>query len=198
MGNPFLRRFSGARRIVQAILGLGVRWSEADPKRLADIRQSLLKCEDYALRSLLSELKRPEVCAPETLRELTRTPAIQRRLIALGVLRKPVTERERRNEERERRNWEVARLLVRYDRAALYEQVWSRPVTHVALTYGVSGVFLGRVCRLLRVPVPPRGYWARVQSGKVPRKPTLPNLARRDDETGQQSRKAGPGNRKGR
>lgn len=26
--------------------------------------------------------------------------------------------------------------------------------------YGVASVWLGKVCRLLNVPVPPRGYWA--------------------------------------
>jgi ankyrin repeat protein len=192
MGNPFLRRFSGARRIVQAIIDLGVQWSEADPKRLADIRQSLLKCEDCALRSLLSELKRPEVCAPETFRELTRTAAIQRRLIELGVLRKPVTERERRNEERERRNWEVERLSARYDRATLYEQVWSRPVQQVAEAYGVSGVWLGKVCRALHVPVPPRGYWARTRSGAFVRKPPLPKVNGGEEGRHRSSRRSGP------
>ena len=57
------------------------------------------------------------------------------------------------------------RLIHHYDRVALYEQVWSRPVQDVAKTYGISGVRLGKVCRTLQVPVPPRGYWARMRSG---------------------------------
>jgi energy-coupling factor transporter ATP-binding protein EcfA2 len=32
---------------------------------------------------------------------------------------------------------------------------------------------LGKLCRRLQVPKPPRGYWARVASGKTPRKPPL-------------------------
>jgi hypothetical protein len=59
---------------------------------------------------------------------------------------------------------------------ALYEQVWARPVRDVARSYGISDVRLGKVCRKLRVPVPPRGYWARVRSGYRVRKPPLPKM----------------------
>jgi len=84
------------------------------------------------------------------------------------LMKKPVSERERRRDE-------LARLTSRYDRAVLYEQVWSQPVQSVAKSYGISGVRLGKVCRKLQVPVPPRGYWARVQNGQRMRKPPLPN-----------------------
>ncbi len=47
----------------------------------------------------------------------------------------------------------------------LYEQVWSQAVQEVAKSYGISGVRLGKICRILQVPVPPRGYWARIRSG---------------------------------
>jgi hypothetical protein len=83
------------------------------------------------------------------------------------LVEKPVSERERRKDE-------LARLIGRYDRSALYEQVWSQPVQDVAKS--VSGVRLANVCRTLHVPVPPRGYWARVRSGCTVRKPSLPNL----------------------
>jgi hypothetical protein len=66
--------------------------------------------------------------------------------------------------------------MSRYDRAVLYEQVWSGPVQEVAQAHGVSGVRLGKVCRLLRVPVPPRGYCARVRGGQTGRRPPLPKL----------------------
>jgi len=46
----------------------------------------------------------------------------------------------------------------------------------MAKTYGISEVRLGKVCRTLQVPVPPRGYWARVWSGHTVRKPPLPQL----------------------
>lgn len=94
---------------------------------------------------------------------------MQERLLALGLLKKPVSERERQRDE-------LGRLMSRYDRSALYEQVWSQPVQEVAKSYGISGVRLGKICRKLHVPVPPRGYWARMQNGYTMRKPPLPKL----------------------
>lgn len=154
---------------IEALLKCGVRWEETDPERLTDIRRSLLKVGDYDLNTILSRLRRPEICGPETYQEIIRTPRMQERLLALGLVKKPVSERERRRDEH-------ARLMRRYDRAALYEQVWSQPVQAVATAYGISGVRLGKVCRTLQAPVPPRGYWARVRSGDSVRKPPLPKL----------------------
>ncbi len=145
---------------IEALLTCGVRWEETNPERLTDIRRSLLKVGDYDLKTILSRLRRPETCAPETYQELIRTPRMQERLLGLGLVKKPVSERERQREER-------ARLMRRYDRTALYEQVWSQPVQHVAKSYGISGVRLGKVCRTLQVPVPPRatGYVSGTATG---------------------------------
>ncbi len=63
-----------------------------------------------------------------------------------------------------------------YDREKLYEEVWKEPALVVAKRYGISSVWLGKVCRQLNVPVPPRGYWARVRSGGKGKKPPLPKL----------------------
>jgi hypothetical protein len=126
---------------------------------------------DYDLKTIVSRLKRPEVCAPETYEELTRTAKIQARLLALGLVKKSVSEREKRTNE-------IARLLGRYDRAALYRQVWSKAVQEVAKSYGISGVRLGKICRALRVPVPPRRYWARVRSGYFGEEAGLAEAAR--------------------
>lgn len=65
---------------------------------------------------------------------------MQQRLLALGLVKKPVTEREKRRIVREKRADEIARLMSRYDRGALYEQVWSQPVLVVAKEYRISGV----------------------------------------------------------
>lgn len=154
---------------VEAILGCGKQWSEDDTKRIADLRKSLLKLDDWDLRRIMSLLKKPEVCAPETYNELVRTAKMQERLIAIGIARKPVSQREKRMTE-------ISRYMALYDRKELYKQVWAQPVKDVAKTYGVSGPMLGRVCRALRVPVPPRGYWARVQAGQRVKKPPLPKL----------------------
>ena len=62
-----------------------------------------------------------------------------------------------------------------YEREKLYEEVWKEPVLVVANRYGVSNVALAKACRKLAVPLPPRGYWARVRAGrKAPPRPPLP------------------------
>ena len=48
--------------------------------------------------------------------------------------------------------------------------------------YTVSDVCLARVCRLLRVPLPGRGYWAKRAAGKTTKKrpPLLPLPAEKE------------------
>jgi hypothetical protein len=158
---------------VEKLLTSGSRWEERDPKKVGQVRWSLVKAREYDLKSIFRHLKRPEVCAPETLQELIRTPKMQEKLIAYGIIKKPVTERERRREEVARRQYEIARLSGRYDRRALYDQVWSRPVQEVAKAYGISGVALAKTCRKLQIPVPPRGYRAQVRNGQRIERPPL-------------------------
>ena len=50
-------------------------------------------------------------------------------------------------------------------REELFTLIWERPATEVAKELGISDVALGKLCRRLQVPKPPRGYWARVQAG---------------------------------
>lgn len=66
-------------------------------------------------------------------------------------------------------------------REELYEQIWTEPMTTVAKRYGVSSNYLGRICERLKVPRPPRGYWAKLNAGKKVRRPPLPP-ARPSDE----------------
>jgi hypothetical protein len=63
-----------------------------------------------------------------------------------------------------------------YDRNVLYEEIWAEPMRTVAERYGVSDVWLAKVCRQLRVPVPGRGYWAKRAAGKAPERTPLPAL----------------------
>jgi hypothetical protein len=58
-------------------------------------------------------------------------------------------------------------------REELFALVWEAPSTQVARDLGVSDVALGKLCHRLQVPKPPRGYWARVKAGKIPRQPPL-------------------------
>lgn len=61
-------------------------------------------------------------------------------------------------------------------REALYEEVWTDAVTVVAPRYGLSDVGLDKICKKLGIPVPPRGYWAKVKAGRPTRKLPLPAL----------------------
>jgi len=62
-----------------------------------------------------------------------------------------------------------------YEREKLYEEVWKEPVLVVAKRYRVSDVALAKACRKHAVPLPPRGYWARIRAGrKAPPRPPLP------------------------
>lgn len=62
-----------------------------------------------------------------------------------------------------------------YNRMALYNEVWTKPVTEVAKQYGVSDVAIHKVCKALNVPTPPPGYWARVKAGAKLARTPLPN-----------------------
>lgn len=57
-------------------------------------------------------------------------------------------------------------------RDELYRLVWSEPMTKIATQFDVSGSYLARICTLLNVPRPERGYWAKLAVGKAP--PHLP------------------------
>lgn len=62
------------------------------------------------------------------------------------------------------------------DRQTLYEEVWSEPVTTVAARYGLSDVGLAKICRSLAIPLPSRGYWAKIKAGKIMAKAPLPKI----------------------
>jgi len=62
------------------------------------------------------------------------------------------------------------------DRETLYNEVWTEPVSVVAPRYGLSDVGLAKICRSLAIPLPSRGYWAKVKAGKVMHRVPLPPL----------------------
>ena len=59
-------------------------------------------------------------------------------------------------------------------REELYELVWSKALSSLAKDFGISDVALGKRCRRLKIPIPGRGYWARVEAGQKPARPKLP------------------------
>jgi len=65
---------------------------------------------------------------------------------------------------------------LRLDRRGLFDHMWSEPVSTVAPWWGLSDQGLRKACRRLKIPVPPRGYWAKKRAGKRMRRPRLPAL----------------------
>ncbi|AWJ87763.1 hypothetical protein TSH58p_30080 (plasmid) [Azospirillum sp. TSH58] len=59
-------------------------------------------------------------------------------------------------------------------RDELYQLVWSKPMTKVAEQFHVSSTYMARVCAILNVPRPERGYWAKLAVGKAPSPEPLP------------------------
>lgn len=66
--------------------------------------------------------------------------------------------------------------MERWNREALYAEVWEQPLTKVATKYGISNVMLAKVCRKLKIPVPGRGYWAKQRFGKPVKRAALPEM----------------------
>jgi hypothetical protein len=58
-------------------------------------------------------------------------------------------------------------MYQRLTRQELYDLVWSQPMHKLAPRFGISGVALAKTCRRADIPVPERGYWARLQAGKI-------------------------------
>jgi hypothetical protein len=63
---------------------------------------------------------------------------------------------------------------ITLSRSKLYELVWTKPVTELARDFGISDVALAKRCRAINIPLPPRGYWARVAAGQKLKRPALP------------------------
>jgi hypothetical protein len=55
---------------------------------------------------------------------------------------------------------------IELTRWAMYNLVWSKPMTQVAQDFGISDVALKKICTRHRVPSPVRGYWAKKAAGK--------------------------------
>jgi hypothetical protein len=66
--------------------------------------------------------------------------------------------------------------LTRLD---LYEAAWAEPLSRLAPKCCLTDVGLAKLCRRLNIPVPGRGYWRKLETGKrVPKRPALPISSR--------------------
>lgn len=64
---------------------------------------------------------------------------------------------------------------VEFARVDLYKMVWERPVLIIAKEIGVSDVAVAKACRKAGIPLPSRGHWAIVKSGRAVTVPPLPS-----------------------
>lgn len=58
-------------------------------------------------------------------------------------------------------------------RERLYELVWTVPMSRLCRDLDISDRGLAKLCARVNIPVPPRGYWAKLQFGKPVTKPPL-------------------------
>lgn len=63
---------------------------------------------------------------------------------------------------------------VELTREELYQKVWATPISRLAKEFGLSDVGLAKICRKMKIPRPPRGYWAKLEAGHKVSKTPLP------------------------
>ena len=167
---------SNGLECIRELASHGAIWNPNDQHAFNDLRRALYGCESEVTIELLKIFKTHSVCPQDRLKELLCKPRMKEHLASqtywltrLGL---------KYEEKRSSKDWTPpAHLLAQYDRAELYEKVWSEPMSILAKRFNVSDVYLARVCRLLRVPLPGRGYWAKKAAGKATKKcPPLPPL----------------------
>jgi len=56
----------------------------------------------------------------------------------------------------------------------LYDDIWSRPATKIAADLKITSTALKKICKVMRIPTPPRGHWARIRHGYKPPQIRLP------------------------
>ncbi len=182
----------------------GARWEHSTENEIRYIRRSLLKISDSTFTDIVKLFATDAYCSPDILQELGRTPAMRTRMKEVGFIplvnMDPQRMHYRPTGSREvlkkfgvktptppKPKTSLPRLVhigphrsdageIRLDRGELFELVWSSPVSKIAEEWGMSGTSLAKACRRLKIPVPPRGYWARRVSGQTVRRQRLPTL----------------------
>ena len=153
----------------------GAVW-KPDRSSMNSLRRNLYECEPRVTIDLLRVLLKHNACSMDQALELLKHPRMRQHLAseAWHLTRLKLTFEEKRSKNAEP---PPAHLLAQYDREELYERVWSLPTCEVAKHYGFSDVRLGKLCKILKVPKPGRGYWAKQEAGKsTPKRPSLPSL----------------------
>lgn len=69
-----------------------------------------------------------------------------------------------------------------HNRDILYAEVWDNPPSVVAKKYGTTDWSIRSMCKRMDVPLPDRGYWAKLRAGKPVEKAALPKIKKVADE----------------
>lgn len=153
----------------------GAVW-KPDRSSMNSLRRNLYECEPRVTIDLLRVLLKYDACSMEQAHELLKHPRMREHLASESwhLTRLKLNVEDKRSN---RPQLPPGHLLAQYNREELYEKVWSLPTREVAAHYGFSDVRLGKVCKILRVPKPGRGYWAKKEAGKpTAKRPPLPTL----------------------
>jgi len=67
-------------------------------------------------------------------------------------------------------------MALNLTRKELYDLVWDKPRSQIAKQFQISDVRLGKLCRDMNVPAPPRGFWASTAARRKKRKFVKPPL----------------------
>lgn len=109
-------RFSTGRSLytLQHLFELGVRWEDSSKEEIASIRSGLLKTSTHTFVDAMKLLATKDYCAPETLHELGRTPAIRRRMKEVGFISTTEDEASRYRRSRQTRPTRSREVLKKF------------------------------------------------------------------------------------
>jgi hypothetical protein len=69
--------------------------------------------------------------------------------------------------------------MIRFEREALYADVWDIPLTKLGKKFGLSDNGLRKICKAMNIPLPKAGHWAKIAAGhNVPKTPLSKNAER--------------------
>jgi hypothetical protein len=70
----------------------------------------------------------------------------------------------------------IMQAISSISRAELFEALWQKPMTQLSQQWGISRKEIVQLCEQYSVPRPSNGYWAQLNWGTAPERPTLPTL----------------------
>lgn len=76
-------------------------------------------------------------------------------------------------------------MEVKFERQALYAEVWETPLSKLGPKYGMSDNGLRKVCKAMNIPLPRVGHWARIAANQKVLPDPLPAISERSTFTSQ-------------